>query len=274
MPSSLAEALTQSCKAIKFGERWIVILLNTGKMSGPHMPKFTALLKKHQKEFHPIVPFNPATEKIISLDLTGSNNELTEDVYSDTKRFSEYLDQKRKSNSAKFLVGGYNELREVYRRSPLFDFGGKYDMKGETPEPRRLHLGIDIWGEEGTKIYAPFGGMIYSFAFNNNSGDYGATIILSHQLESISFYTLYGHLSLRDLASIHEGYYIIRGQEFAHFGNENENGQWPPHLHFQVIQNMGMYKGDYPGVCNYTERKYYLKNSPDPNSILNLNQYL
>ena len=33
------------------------------------------------------------------------------------------------------------------------------------------------------------GGMVHSFAFNDRHGDYGATLILSHQLDSVSFYT-------------------------------------------------------------------------------------
>ena len=83
-------------------------------------------------------------------------------------------------------IGGYNELRTVYGRSNLFD---------SSDEPRRLHLGIDIWGKAGTPIMAPIGGMVHSVAFNDNDGDYGATIILAHQLQGISFYGLYGHLS-------------------------------------------------------------------------------
>ena len=236
------------------------------------------LLKAHAKDFHKIVDFDETKENIIHLDFSNKNIELQQIDITNTKEFSDYITNKLKTSKAKFGIGGYNENRNFYKRSKLFDIeshkvspaGG--DLEGASS--RTLHLGTDIWGAAGTKIYAPFGGMVHSFAFNNNFGDYGATIILSHQLQGISFYTLYGHLSLKDITSINEGHYITRGQEFAHFGNEDENGQWPPHLHFQIINDMGMYEGDYPGVCNYTERNYYLKNSPDPDSILCLNQYL
>ena len=138
----------------------------------------------------------------------------------------------------------------------------------------RLHIGTDIWGDAGTKIFAPVGGTVHSFAFNNNFGDYGATIILQHQLDTIVFHTLYGHLSLADIAPLQEGKYIGRGELLAHFGQPKDNGNWPPHLHFQIINDMRLWKGDYPGVCKVSESEKYLNNCPNPDLILNLSQFL
>jgi peptidoglycan LD-endopeptidase LytH len=64
------------------------------------------------------------------------------------------------------------------------------------------------------------------------------------------------------------GKFITRGEMFAHFGEPKENGDWPPHLHFQVIEDIGLYEGDYPGVCAINEAKKYLKNCPDANLML------
>ncbi len=72
------------------------------------------------------------------------------------------------------------------------------------------------------------------------------------------FYTLYGHFNLHDLARLQEGQYIARGVEFAHFGEPKENGHWPPHLHFQIVSEIYKKKGDYHGVCKYSEREKYL----------------
>jgi murein DD-endopeptidase MepM/ murein hydrolase activator NlpD len=144
---------------------------------------------------------------------------------------------------------------------------------GET-EPRRLHLGTDIWGKPGTAVMAPADGIVHSFAFNNQLGDYGATIILSHRLDAFSFYTLYGHLSLNSLKNMQEGSYVERGEIFAAFGIPAENGQWPPHLHFQLIRDIGSWKGDYPGVCKISEKELWMANSPDPDLILQLNRYI
>ncbi|MEP6468070.1 MAG: peptidoglycan DD-metalloendopeptidase family protein, partial [Parafilimonas sp.] len=112
-----------------------------------------------------------------------------------------------------------------------------------------------------------------SFAFNNRFGDYGATLVLLHQLDGIGFYSLYGHISLKDINNIKEGQYFVRGEVMAHFGEQAENGNWPPHLHFQIINDMQLNKGDYPGVCSYGEKDMYLKNCPDPDLVLNMMQY-
>src|SRR5690349_12009347 len=79
---------------------------------------------------------------------------------------------------------------------------------------------------------APLDAIVHSFAFNNQQGDYGATIILTHKIEEISFFTLYGHLSLSSIKNIQEGQRIEKGDVFAEFGIPIENGHWPPHLHF------------------------------------------
>lgn len=233
------------------------------------------VLQKNQPHFRSVVDFNATTEKIAAIDLSGSNKELTEEVYSNTKSFSAYINEKRNEAGARFLIGGYAELRDMYKRSLLFDEEKKYGIaKPTTEEPRRLHIGIDIWGEAGTKVYVPVGGTVHSFAFNDRFGDYGATIILQHQLDTIVFYTLYGHLSLRDIAQLQEGKFISRGELLAHFGDPKDNGNWPPHLHFQIIQDMRLNKGDYPGVCAEKEREKYLSNCPNPDLILNLMKYV
>ena len=228
-------------------------------------------MRKNQSNFRCVVDFDPAKEKIAAIDLSKANAALTEEIYSNTKNFSNYIDAKRKDLGAKFLIGGYGELREMYKRSILFDEEKKYSIeKPVTEEPRRLHIGTDIWGDAGTKIFVPLGGTVHSFAFNNNFGDYGATIILQHQLDTVVFYTLYGHLSVADIAHLKEGKFITRGELLAHFGEPQDNGNWPPHLHFQIIMDMRLHKGDYPGVCAESESEKYLSNCPDPDLILNL----
>lgn len=225
------------------------------------------ILKQNQSFFHPVVVFNPPKERLIKLDLTAANTSLTDAILEDTGLFSNWIHAQLQQANARYAIGGYNEHRTVYSKSRVFD-----GVAGE--EPRRLHLGTDIWGKHGTAVMAPLDGVVHSFAFNNQAGDYGATIILSHQLSNRSFFTLYGHLSLNSLQNLQEGQAIRKGDVFAALGIPAENGQWPPHLHFQVIENMGDRKGDYPGVCAFSQKEKWLANSPDPEIILQLEQYL
>jgi peptidoglycan LD-endopeptidase LytH len=227
---------------------------------------FENIIRRHQYLFHRVVDFDPATDKLCPLDFTERNTELTPEKL--RYALTDYVQRKINAANSRYGIGGYNEHRTIYSISNVFD------GKQPNEEPRRLHLGVDIWGPVGTPVYAFMGGMVHSFAFNDQHGDYGATLILLHQLDGLPFYTLYGHLSLRDIQSISAGNYVSIGQTIAHFGNQNENGHWPPHLHFQIILDMELKEGDYPGVCKYSEREKYLANCPDPDLILQLNRYI
>ncbi|MFM7838027.1 MAG: peptidoglycan DD-metalloendopeptidase family protein, partial [Chitinophagaceae bacterium] len=141
-------------------------------------------------------------------------------------------------------------------------------------EPRRYHIGLDIWGKVGTPLFSFADGELHSLAYNRQFGDYGATLIVRHEIDDCVFYLLYGHLSLADLASLKPGQRINKGDCIAHFGQQEENGGWPPHLHIQIIADLEGAKGDYPGVCKFSERSHYLKNCPDPDLIVQLNRYL
>ena len=214
--------------------------------------------------FCPVVPFE-ADDRLLLLDFTGKNTELTPELLSDTTLFTAYVNKKLNEAGARYGIGGYNEHRTVYSRSPVFD-------TGEDDEPRRLHLGTDIWGKPYTRVMAPLDGIVHSFAFNNAYGDYGTTIILTHQLEGNVFHTLYGHLSLNSIKNVQEGETIKKGDVFAEFGIPVENGHWPPHLHFQIIYDMEGKKGDYPGVCRFSEKERYLENCPDPALLLKFDE--
>ena len=234
------------------------------------------VLQKNRQNFRTVVDFNPAKDKLFPFNFTEANTEIRSSDIADTAVFSQYVNYKLKSTESKYGIGGYAENRVLYKRSELFDTVPKVSaLNGqlEEPESRSIHLGIDIWGPAGTKVYVPIGGTVHSFAYNDNFGDYGATIILQHQLDTIVFHTLYGHLSLADLTNMREGKYISRGELLGHFGEPTENGNWPPHLHFQIIEDMRVKRGDYPGVCTKSESEKYLQNCPDPDFMLNMMQY-
>lgn len=227
-----------------------------------------SVLKTYQKDLGHVVPFDRGQDKLFAMDFSDANREITATILSNTPLFTSYINDQLKKHHARYGIGGYAEHRTIYAQSDVFNA----PTSGE--EPRRFHLGTDIWGKPHTPVMAPLDGLIHSFAFNNQFGDYGATIILSHMLNGVSFYTLYGHLSLSSIRNIAEGDKVNKGDVFAEFGIPADNGHWPPHLYFQLIADISGWKGDYPGVCKLSEKENWMTNCPDPDIILQLNQYL
>ncbi|HTM93215.1 MAG TPA: hypothetical protein VL095_12400, partial [Flavisolibacter sp.] len=117
------------------------------------------ILKTHSDKFHPVVPFEK-TDKLLLLDFSDRNTEMNTEFWNNTDLFISYINSKLEKAGAKYGIGGYNELRNFYARSKVFN-------TGDHEEPRRLHLGIDIWGKPYTKVMAPMDAIVHSFAFND-----------------------------------------------------------------------------------------------------------
>ncbi|NRB82748.1 MAG: peptidoglycan DD-metalloendopeptidase family protein [Winogradskyella sp.] len=198
-----------------------------------------------------------------TLDLSVANAALKSVDVSSSDALENYIWNYIKTQDAKAAYGGYLEQRGIYERSNYFN-------KVHPDEERNIHLGLDLWIESNTAIHAPLEGIIHSFNNNTNHGDYGPTIILSHQFEGLNFYSLYGHLSLASIKGLQIGMPINKAQEFARLGTAEVNGDYPPHLHFQIIKDIQHYKGDYPGVSNKIDLEFYKMNCPDPNLLLKL----
>ena len=199
----------------------------------------------------------------VSLDLSVTNEQLKNVDVSSSKTLGEFVDSHIAMNKGKVAFGGYLEKRGIYNRSDYFN-----DQNPATE--RNIHLGLDLWIAAETPIYTPLDGEVHSFQNNINFGDYGPTIILKHVIENVEFYTLYGHLSVTSIENLHVGQTFKRGEQVATLGDANVNGDYPPHLHFQVIKDMQDYTGDYPGVSSLQDLDFYKENCPDPNLLLQL----
>jgi hypothetical protein len=71
-------------------------------------------------------------------------------------------------------------------------------------------------------------------------------------------------MTMNSIKNLKEGQLIKAGEPFTKIGYKEENGGWPPHVHFQVITNLLGWKGDYPGVATEREAAYYMSICPDP----------
>jgi murein DD-endopeptidase MepM/ murein hydrolase activator NlpD len=220
-----------------------------------------ALLQRHQAEFGPVLPVDLNSPAVSRLDLSASNAQIATADLHDTAAFTDLVNSILAAQNATIGIGGYLENRVIYRRSAHFG-------PGIVPEARSLHLGVDVWLPAGTSILAPLPATIHSLADNDNFGDYGPTVILQHELEGTVFYSLYGHLSRLEWRALQVGQPIAKGESFATVGPYPENGDWPPHLHFQLIADMQDRVGDYPGVAPPSERDAWAALCPDPNLVL------
>jgi murein DD-endopeptidase MepM/ murein hydrolase activator NlpD len=222
------------------------------------MKPLTEILQRHP-QFAKVVN-SPLPYKL--LDFSESNPDLLKRDLSETVVFADYVFREMLGDSNYAGMGGYGENRVIY--------GNLTHFAKQQEDPRCIHLGMDIWTPAGESVFAPLNGKVHSFAFNDHPGDYGPTIILEHEIDNVKFYTLYGHLSLVSMNDLHEGKTFLAGEKIAETGNYPENGDWPPHLHFQVIADIKDYKGDYPGVCSFKDKAYFLSVCPDPDLILRI----
>lgn len=200
--------------------------------------------------------------KYLPLDLSITNTELVESKPETSEDFERFIFGYLADNNAEVAYGGYIEGRNLYKRSTIF--------KNDSIAERNIHIGLDLWAKAGTAVLAPLDGKVHSFQNNEGLGDYGPTIILEHKAENEKFYTLYGHLSLESIAELEIGTSFLKGQQLASLGDATVNGDYAPHLHFQIIKNIGDNCGDYPGVCSKSNLDYYLENCPDPNLLLKI----
>jgi len=210
-----------------------------------------------------VVDYSISIDDYVAIDLSKQNEDLKLFDVSSSKAWEIYINNYLKKANKKVAYGGYLEHRNLYDRSAYFS--------SQTEEAQRnIHLGLDLWCPAGTDILAAFNGVIHSFNDNTNFGDYGPTIILEHTLENHKFYTLYGHLSRASLQNIEVGQSIKQGDVIAQLGDAKVNGDYAPHLHFQIIKDLQGKVGDYPGVCSAKDLEFYKQNTIDPKPILGL----
>ena len=198
----------------------------------------------------------------VAVNLSVSNEMLSKINRGQTQHFENYIKNYVVLHNAKVAYGGYNEERNLYKRSGIFN--------PTEAEERNIHIGVDLWVKSGTPVLAALDGCVHSFNNNTGLGNYGPTIVLKHTVSTHEFYTLYGHLSLESISGLKIGTAFRKGEILGTLGDATVNGDYAPHLHFQIIKDLQHYFGDYPGVCSKNTLDFYLENCPDPNWLLKI----
>lgn len=160
----------------------------------------------------------------------------------------------RRPRRSAFSIGRYNEPRVIYTQM-LF------------AKSRNIHMGVDLGAPAGTPVHAFSGGTIAFLGVNPAEGDYGPTIITAHQLQNRPIWALHGHLSIDSLVGKRPGDTLKRGGVIGHLGDEQENGGWPPHVHFQLSWRAPT-THDMRGVFSAEEHTQALIDHPDPRIVL------
>jgi murein DD-endopeptidase MepM/ murein hydrolase activator NlpD len=91
----------------------------------------------------------------------------------------------------------------------------------------RMHNGIDIITDTGTKVYAPGAGVV---AYVGWRGGYGLTLEIEH---GFGYRTIYAHL---ENVKVKQGQHLQRGDFIALSGNSGKLSTGP-HLHYEVRNN-------------------------------------
>ena len=163
---------------------------------------------------------------------------------------------KFQKTSNSFSIGRYNEKRPNMYEGDLFEKTNRF-----------IHMGIDIGAPVGTPVKSFYDGEIFLFKYNDQKLDYGYTIITKHQIKGQNIYALYGHLSNSSLKNKKIGQKIYSGEVIAYLGSEEENGGWPPHVHFQ-LSLIEPKICDLPGVVSESDHNVAVKVFPDPRIVL------
>ena len=243
-------------------------------------PNLLKLTDEDRQSFHPVLKF-PRGIKVPVVDYREAKGLASTEqvkrakqqekqwwrrgVWRTLERTARGVLQGKNTNS--YSIGRYDENRIAMYCSEMFqntenEIGG---FRGQ----RTVHLGIDLGGHVGSKVYAFADGLVHSVGYNAEFGDYGYVIVLQHTLPSgVHIWALYGHLDKSTVRDFHPGMTVRKGAVIGRLGDCHENGGWEaPHVHFQLSMSPPE-THDMPGASSLEDRPKALLQYPDPRFIL------
>ena len=162
-----------------------------------------------------------------------------------------------------FHLGYYAEPRLIYTDKAFYKGPFKASSR------RTVHIGVDIFAPAGTGVHAPLNATVAAAENRKGNLDYGGLVILCHETDNGAlFFTLYGHLNHGSVKGLTLGQTIKKGEVFGVLGNQQQNGGWAPHLHFQA--SMISSDPNWPGAVDPDEIDFWSRLYPNPAAILNL----
>ena len=232
-----------------------------GYLAHPLEEKFVEWTKANQVPLKTMLP-TIQMENIEILDMSVGSTLLGNIAdYADPEISEFKLKQFQKHHPNTLLLNGYLEARPFYSTDAFKSEGNS------GPQYRTVHLGTDFWIPAQTPVHTPFDGRVKIIHHNDYDKDYGPMLILEHDFDGKFFYTLYGHLTLTTLDFLKIGQQVQQGDLIAYIGTSRENGNWAPHLHFQVILDLLGNNENFNGVALPSEIDVWKGICPDPNLL-------
>lgn len=238
-----------------------------GFTNHPNTAKFHNWAAKNTFSLELLFP-NVHKNEIHPLDLSIASDFLkNKEDFHNLKLFAEKLEELQQKVPTKIIAGGYLEKRNLYTSDI-------YQRATETGiEKRDVHLGLDFWLPKNTPVHAILDGEVVCVTDDSHHKGYGGLLILKHQLNDFHFYTLYGHNTVNSVLKHPVGKRIKKGAQIAVLADASENGDWVPHLHFEIMLTLLDYTTDFPGVAFESEIEIWKSICPDPNLLFKLDGF-
>ena len=235
-----------------------------GFIAHPNENKFKKWSQENTFELGNLFP-SMGVNECFNLDLSVSSKWLGHlSDFADFEYFEYKINRLQRQYPGKIIAGGYLEPRLVYTTEA-------YEKKGnDRNESRTIHLGIDFWLGPETPVHTLLDGEVVVAINDAGDREYGGLVILKHRVEDFEFYSLYGHLSVKSATALQVGKFLNAGDLIGVLGNYPENGNWPPHLHFEIMLSMLDFESDFPGVAYNSEIETWKSICPDPNLLFQL----
>jgi murein DD-endopeptidase MepM/ murein hydrolase activator NlpD len=195
-------------------------------------PNVLNITVEEQSRFHPVVKF-PKTPTVLNLRHINGSLELSRKRRNLFQRVLNVLEQN-------YTIGKYDEDRTQLYSSEMF--------RNETHAvdgfdgARTVHVGIDLGGPVGTKVFSFMDGIVSSVGYNKDLGDYGCVTVMKYDLDDLYdhhhhnntssvpgsdqrrvFYALYGHLDWSVMRK-KKGQKVKKGDVLGRMGDVHLNG--------------------------------------------------
>ena len=198
----------------------------------------------------------------IVFDLSTGSRVDGHDIESlDVEALSGLIDEQMARAGTGFAFGRYGEPRGLYNNENFIDT--------DAGEARTIHLGIDVFCAAGTAVHAPLAGEVETRRTERHGTWLWPDDGSAPQRRPAGVFHLVRDTSAKTPSSgVADGQSIAAGEQIASVGAPPGNGNWPPHLHMQLILDLAGLGGDFPGVAAPSRQDYWCALSPSPAVVL------